>query len=582
MVSTMQKTAPILIFLSLLNLANPVIADDHLKSNQPFVLEEATIESIHHAIKNHQLTCIELVNQYLERIQQYNLNVANHAPINAFTEINTNVLEQAKKLDDVFSKTQRLTGTLHCIPVVLKDNIDSYDSTSSSGTLAMLGNQPQQDAFLVSKLRESGAIILGKSGMDELASGMYGINSRNGRIGNAYNPSQNPGGSSGGSAAAVSANFTVLAIGSDNSGSVRIPAAFNGIYGLRPSTGLISQRGIFPAGNLDGTAGPFARTVKDLTQTLNVIAKEDPNDEKTLNLHRVSTYTVYLKKDGLKNKRIGIVRKVGELNTFKSMPNHVTQIINQSLHTMQQSGAIIIDDIKLTGFNNNRDLNMAGMKQDIDAYLASYPSARKNYQDLCESNRTRVYGNMKKCLAFFEEMPPKFGKEYKQALSMFNRNKSYIENIMNQHQLDALLLPISTTGGATYDPYKVNTWQAPIASNAGLPALAINIGYTAVDKMPIGIELIGKQYSEGSLIEIAYGYEHNAPPRIAPNIPAQKLTLEKLDIPMYNNLLTRLGYRSYYEVLIKHQSSKYLTPLLFKNMLQQELEQKDKRDKSKK
>jgi len=569
----MNKILLILMPIVLLT-ANIVIASNNSKNNLPISLEEVTIESIHNAIKNHQISCEELVNNYLERIKLYNLSISKHAPINAFTEININVMDQARKLDDAYSNTQRLTGSLHCIPVILKDNIDSYDSTSTSGTLALLGNQPNQDAFLVEKLREAGAIILGKGGMDELASGMFGINSRSGRIGNAYNPDKNPGGSSGGPAAAVSANFTMIGIGSDNSGSIRIPAAFNGIYGLRPSTGLISQRGIFPAGNLDGSAGPLARNVEDLARMLDVIAKEDQHDKKTLNIPRVLTYTAYLNKNGLKSKRIGIVRSVGNINTYKSMPKDITQIFKQSLQAMKNSGAIIVDNITLPEFNNNRDSNMAGMRQDIDAYLTSYPAVRKNYQDLCESNRTRAYGNMKKCLKFFESMPIKFGKKYKDALNIFNKNKIYVENIMKQNHLNALLVPISTTGTATYDPYKVNTWQAPISSNAGLPAITINLGYTDSDKMPIGAELIGKQYSEGILIEIAYAYEKNSQPRIIPTMPEQNFVLEKLGIPEYNNLLTTIGYKSYYEVLIKHksdQSWKDLQPMIFKDIVYREI-----------
>jgi len=570
----MKKISMILMSLPLLTVINIATASHNAKNTAPFSLEEATIESIHDAITNHQITCEALINKYLERIKQYNLNISKHAPINAFTEINVNVMDQAKKLDNIYSKTQRLTGSLHCIPVVLKDNIDSYDSTSTSGTLALLGNQPHQDAFLVAKLRKAGAIILGKSGMDELAAGMFGINSRNGRIGNAYNPDKNPGGSSGGSAAAVSANFSVIGIGTDNSGSVRIPAAFNGIYGLRPSTGLISQHGIFPAGNLDGTAGPLARTVEDLARTLDVIAKKDSNDVKTTYIKRVPTYTIYLNKNGLKGKRIGIVRIVGNINTYQSMPNDITQIFTQALRSMKQSGAIIVDDISLPQFNNNRDFNMAGMRQDIDAHLASYPSVRKNYQDLCESDRMRAYGNMKKCLTFFESMPIKLGTEYKQVLSMFNKNKIYVESIMKQNHLDALLVPISTTGAATYDPIKVNTWRAPISSNAGLPAITINLGYTDSDKMPIGVELIGKQYSEGTLIEMAYAYEKNSQPRIIPIRLEKNSEFEKLDIPAYNNLLTSIGYKSYYEILIKHksdQSWKDLTPAIFKAIVSREI-----------
>ena len=276
----------------------------------------------------------------------------------------------------------------------------------------------------------------------------------------------------------------------------------------------------------------------------------------------------------MKGKRIGIVRNVGNINTYKSMPKDISQIFKQSLQSMKQSGAIIVANISLPHFNNNRDSNIAGMRQDIDAYLASYPSVRKNYQDLCESNRTRAYGNVEKCLKFFESMPIKFGKKYKNALNIFNKNKIYVETIMKQHHLDALLVPISTTGTATYDAYKVNTWQAPIASNTGLPAITINLGYTDSDKMPVGVELIGKQYAEGSLIEIAYAYESDSQPRIVPVMPEKNSRFKKLDIPAYNNLLTDIGYRSYYEVLIKHksdQSWKDLTPMIFKKIVNREL-----------
>lgn len=539
-----------------------------IANHHPQIIEEATIASIHHAIKNHQITCEQLVNQYIERIKSYNLSAATHAPINAFTVINTNAIDQARKLDADYAKTKTLTGSLHCIPFVLKDNIDSYDAISSAGTLALLGNQPNQDAFLVTKLREAGAIILGKNGMDELAAGMFGVSSRSGRIGNAYDADKNPGGSSGGSAAAVSANFTMIGIGTDNSGSVRIPAAFNGIYGLRPSTGLISQRGIFPAGNVDGTAGPLARTVEDLARTLDVIAKEDTHDAKTANIKRPTTYTAYLNKNGLQGKRIGIVRNIGGVSTYEAMPENISALFKQSLQALQRSGAIIIDNIALSQFNNNRDANMAGMRQDINDYLASFPAVRKDYQDLCESNRTRVYGDIDKCLDFFKSMPIRFGKEHKNALDIFNKNKTYVETIMNNEHLDALLIPISRMGVATYDAKEVNTWQAPVSSNAGLPAIAINFGY--VDNMPVGVELIGKQFAEGSLIEMAYAYEKNSRPRKTPVMPEKNNTFEKFDLPAYNNLLANIGYQSYYDILMAHKSNQAwqdLTPTVFKNIV---------------
>lgn len=530
-------------------------------------LESATIRSIHHAIQNHQFTCFDLVTTYIDRIKKYNLSTKKFAPINAWSEINPSAIVQAQQLDASFKNTGLLSGPLHCIPVILKDNIDSFDTTTTSGSYALLGSQPVRDSFLVEKLRKAGAIILGKSGMDEFAWGMIGISSRSGRIGNAFNPNKNPGGSSGGSAAAVSASFALLGIGTDNSGSVRIPAAFHGLVGLRPSTGLISQQGIFPMGNLDGTAGPIARTTEDLAILLDIIAKPDLHDPKTLDIPRVKTYKEFLKMDGLTNKRIGIVHNVNNIDTFDKMPSYILKIVQKATQNMQKMGATLID-IDLPLFNNDRKNNQAGEVQDVNEYLASFPSTRKNFQDICESNRTRNFGTKKDCLHFIKNMASKSSKSYQQAQSIFAKNKIYVQKIMKRDKLDALLIPISTHGTATYDEMTVNTWRAPVSSNSGLPSISINIGYS--DDMPIGIELVGKQFHEGTLIEIAYAYEKHTSNKISPTMPEENPKLLNLSIPELNNLFTLLGKNAYEEVLMHskdtNDKASELTPEKFQKI----------------
>lgn len=328
------------------------------KINQP-QLESVSIHSIHDAIQNHQMTCFDLVAAYIERIKKYNLSARSAAPINAWTELNPSVLVEAQQLDAAFKQSGKLTGALHCIPVILKDNIDSFDTTTTSGSYALLGSQPVRDAFLVSNLRKAGAIILGKGGMDEFAWGMIGISSRSGRMGNAFNPNKNPGGSSGGPAAAVSASFAVLGIGTDNSGSVRIPAAFHGLVGLRPSTGLISQQGIFPMGNLDGTAGPIAKSTEELALVLDIIAKPDPQDPKTLDIPRIESYKQFLNRNGLMNKRIGIVHNVNGIKPFENMPGRILKIVQSATQDMHKMGATFID-IDLPLFNNDRKITRQG------------------------------------------------------------------------------------------------------------------------------------------------------------------------------------------------------------------------------
>ena len=527
-----------------------------------FVLEEATIQSVQTAITQHTITCEQLVNLYIDRIKKYNLSVNEKAPINAIARINVNVIDQARALDKIFAKGN-MKGPLHCIPVLLKDNIDSYDSPSTSGSLSLLGNQPIEDAVLTKKLRDAGAVIFGKGTMDEFAAGVVGISGGNGRTGNVYDTSKNPGGSSGGSAVAVSANFVMIGIGTDNSGSIRIPAAFNGIVGLRPSTGLVSQTGIFPRGNLDGIAGPLTRNVEDLARVLDVIATPEHADKKT--------YSAYLDKNSLHNKRIGIVTLLETLEIFKEMPPENQIAFQNALIHLHALGATIVPNIKLPHYNLESKYNQAGEREEVNHYLASFPAAKKDYYAICESNRTRAFGNNMECFEFIRNYPKKYGAGYRKALAMFEKNKHYVEKIMDHDHLDALLIPVTTQASATYLTPSMIT--EAFASNAGLPAITLNIG-TNHDHLPVGVELIGKQFSEGTLIGMAYAYEKNAPARQPPIMPKPTLQFETWDIPQYNNLLTVIGYDTYKQFLEKSYPGNFektLTPEKFKVIIKKDL-----------
>lgn len=188
----------IVIYIQFYSLVSVLAEKSIFCKNKIFALEEATIESIHCAIRAKQLTCEQLITAYLERIKKYNLSIHDKPPINSIAEINPFIISNAKYLDKVYSKTNQFVGPMHCVPVILKDNIDSYETTTSVGSFSLLGNHPVQDAFLVAQLRKAGAIFLGQGAMDEFAWGVSGINSRNGRVGNANNTSKNPGGSSSG------------------------------------------------------------------------------------------------------------------------------------------------------------------------------------------------------------------------------------------------------------------------------------------------------------------------------------------------------------------------------------------------
>lgn len=545
--------------------------------DQPFELEDADIDSVHTALKTHSLTCKQLVKAYIARIEKYNLSINPKPPINAITEINPSVLDEAQSLDESFTKTNQFRGPLHCVPVLIKDNIGANDSSMTSGSFALLGTQPIHDAFLVSALRKAGAIILAHTAMDEFAWGAVGISSRNGRVGNAYDTTQNPGGSSAGTGAGISANFGLVGIGTDNSGSVRIPAAFNGIFGLRPSTGLISQQGLFPMGNLDGTAGPMTRSVKDMAILLDVIAVSDPNDSKTQSVPRVKTYTAFLNKNGLQGKRIGIMRLVGNFDPFKKMPKDTREALQKSLDKMHELGATIVDDIRLPKFNNDRKNNMVGMIDDVNAYLASYPATRKSFHDICESNRTTTFGTQADCIKFIESTPKKSSKKYKIVLQTFQQNKQYVEKVMMDNHLDALIIPISQLGVATYDMNYINTFQGSVSSNAGLPSIAMNIGYNNATQMPMGIELVAKQFNESILIEIAYSYEQHTPPRLKPKMPTPNNLYSSYSIAKLNHLYTLIGQNAYQNALKNRRASEdtnqVLTPDKFNIIVSKTLEE---------
>ncbi len=526
-----------------------------------FSVEEATIDNIQQALRDRRVTCVSLMRQYLERIRLFNLNVLEKAPINAFTEINPSLISQALILDMTFEKNRKLKGPLHCVPVVLKDNIDSYDTTTSSGSYALLGNHPVKDSNIAYRLRTAGAIIIGKGGMDEFAWGMSGFSSRSGRIGNVYNTKMNVGGSSGGVAAAVSANFAAIGVGTDNSGSVRIPAVYNGLVGLRPTKGLISQQGIFPMGNLDGTAGPMTRKTKDLAMLLDVIVqpKQIP----------VRSYTSYLNRTGLQNKRIGVVHHVGKIDTFGNISADVKSAMDAMQSTMHANGATFVD-VDLPDFDNTRKDNQAGEIADINAYLAAFPAVRKDFKDICESDRTRNFGDVKDCLKFMSSVPAKSSKQYQAVLDMFAKNRAYVENIMQQNHLDALVMPMSTQPAGSYDENAVNLWRAPISSNAGLPAIDFVIGYTQ-DGMPIGVDVTAMSNNEGKLLEIAYAFEQITHLRRIPLMPEPDTDFLTNSIPQMNNLISIIG-KTTYDQLIKPakpgvETDKIITPELFRKIV---------------
>jgi len=517
----------------------------------PLIPDDANIQTITDKISREHVSCESIIEYYLDRIKHYNFTSESKAPLNAFVTLNPNALADAKSRDHDYKISSKLVGPLHCVPVILKDNIDSLDTPSSSGTFALLGSQPQQDAVLVQRLKEAGAIIIGKGGMDELANGANGISSRSGRVGNVYNPNKNPGGSSSGPAVAVAANFAVIGIGTDNSGSVRIPATFNGLFSLRPTMGRINTSGIFPSGSLDGVPGPIAKSTEDLALTFNIMA-HDP-------LKALDT-------SDIKGKTIAIVTRAGKIPLFDGDNKEINALFDQTISRLKTLGANLVE-IELPAFNSDRQFNAAGDVQLIDQYLSKFPSTRKNFLDICESGRTANFNDESDCKKQVKDDFKLDGPEYQHAKEIIRKNKVYIEQVMNKRHIDALLLPISVGESGEYDMMKVKTWNPPVSSNSGLPSVSFIVGYLKHhDVPPIAMEFIGHENSESTLLNFAYAYEQAYFKRLSPKLSrTSNKKIASLSIPELNNMITTVGAKSY-SLILKNGKPLDLKPEVFRQI----------------
>src|SRR5271168_3111546 len=317
-------------------LANSPGAESAAKT---FHLEEATISDVHAAYLSGALTSAKLVQAYLERIQAYDQA---GPKLNAVILLNPKALEEAAALDEQLRKTGKFVGPLHGIPVLLKDNVNTKDMPTTGGSLSLAGYTPATDAAITQKLRSAGAIILAKVNLHEFAVWGETVSSIRGQTLNPYDLTRTPGGSSGGTGAGRAANFAIAGIGTDTVNSIRSPASANSIVGIRPTLGLVSRAGVIPYSFTQDAAGPLARTVTDAAKMLNVLVGYDTNDPATAwsvgNVEK--DYTKFLKADGVKGKRIGVLRSF-----FGTAPinDEVNIIANQAIEDLKKSGATIVE-----------------------------------------------------------------------------------------------------------------------------------------------------------------------------------------------------------------------------------------------
>ena len=484
---------------------------------QPFVLEEMSVADLQQEMASGERSSVDITRLYLERIAALDREGPR---LRSIIETNPDALDIAQVLDDERA-AGNVRGPLHGIPIVVKDNVDTADRmTTTAGSFALEGHVAPQDSTIVEKLRQAGAIVLAKANLSEWANirstrSSSGWSGRGGQCGNAFAVDRNPCGSSSGSAAAVSANFCAVAIGTETNGSIVCPASVNGVVGLKPTVGLVSRAGIIPIAHTQDTAGPMTRTVGDAAAMLSALVGPDPRDEMSgPAADFVGTdYTTFLDADGLRGARIGVERSY-----FGAEPA-VDTLMEDAIAAMRAAGATIVDPALHPTRDRIGSPSYLVLLYELKAGLAKYlreagiPNGMGSLADVIAFNRRNAEREMPYfAQEIFEEADLLGGldsRAYVEAKETARRlsQEQGIDALMDRHRLDAIVAP------TTRPAWKIDLVNRDIGSNgssgpaaiAGYPSITVPNGY--VFGLPVGILFFGRRWSEDVLIRLAYAYE---------------------------------------------------------------------------
>ncbi|GAB3781143.1 amidase family protein [Spirosoma horti] len=492
-------------------------------------LQEATITSLHEAMQAGKVTAEQLVQLYLDRIEAYD----KQGPyLNAIIMVNPKALTEARRLDSLYKATGKLVGPLHGIPIIVKDNYDTYDMPTTNGTLAMKKSIPPDDAYVVRRIREAGAIIIAKSNLAEFAmSGQFSVSSiLPGYSRNPYDTKRTTAGSSGGTAAAVTANFGTIGLGTDTGSSIRGPASHQSLVGFRPTLGLVSRDGIAPLAMTNDTGGPICRTVEDAVRVLDVIVGYDKADTVTRQSQGKipRTYRQFLDKNGLKGARIGVFR---QMIMPKNSDPQVYALFNKALEELRAAGAIVIDSVRvpeLDTINKSFD-TIPQLRRDFNLYLASLgPNApHKTLGSIIKSKQFHPYLEKSLLDAQADTLAPEAHKGWGKNLALRERLRQLLLRAMDSTQVDVLVYP-----SFSYPPRLIGDLNTPSGTNnnalsppTGFPAFSVPMGFT-YGSLPAGLQFFGRPYSEPTLIKFVYAYEqathHRQPPESTPVLAKKK------------------------------------------------------------
>ncbi len=551
-----------------LALAAPSLAAPSLAAQQ-FDVMEATIPSVHAALDSKRLTCRQLVQSYLDRIAAYDQT---GPTLNSIQHVNARALVEADSLDAV-QRARGPRGPLHCVPVVLKDQIETIDMPTTYGSAVFKDFIPQRDATAVKRLEAAGAIIIAKTTMGEFASRYVG--SAAGIIRNAYDPRRNPSGSSGGSASAVAANFGLVGIGEDTGGSIRGPAAVSSLVGLRPTLPLVSRFGMLPANPTQDTMGPMTRTVADAARVLDVLAGYDANDPVTAYSvgHIPATYTAALKTDALRGARIGVLRtrrdstgsrgSVAVANGARTSADsagvpatatdsavrrdslarrdsivRVTNVeyakvrvmMERALADLRAQGAVIIDSLVVPTVPGRRVGNDFETEEATDAYFAQHKNAPvKTLKEILLTGPVNPW----RARGLIEYVGKRTSDaDYLLVMQQREAQRVAVLKLMADQRLDAIVYmtydapPQLIAADVLTNPRPTDGYG--LGDNRGLsptlawPALTVPAGFSS-DSLPVGLEFLGRPWSESLLLGYGFAYEqatkHRRPPTTTPALP---------------------------------------------------------------
>lgn len=467
---------------------------------------DATIPELQRAMRTGRITAVELVDFYLARIAAY--DDAGPA-LNALITVNPDAREEAAALDAERAESGP-RGPLHGIPVVLKDNIGTFDMPTTAGTPALRHFVPAEDAFQVRRLREAGAIIIAKANMAELAQSWSSTSTVGGQTLSPYDVTREPGGSSGGTAVAVTANFATVGFGTDTCGSNRLPAGLNNVYGLRPTSGLSSRSGVIPYSWTLDEVGPMARTVEDLAILLGATAGVDPDDPTTVPL--TQSFVDAVTDDGLEGRRIGVPAFGFDADgdapkdppEWAVVEEEVLGALQRALAEMEAAGAELID-VPLPDFDPDVFLSLLGEQRfALRDYLSHQPTAP-----------ARAYRRILATALDPGQAEARLHTRIRQrALALRPAYRRELEALMERYDLDAFAHPVSPTTAGTLAE-GAGHWNCAASALPGNPALVIPVG-AGSDGLPVGLELLGRAFDETTLISIAAGYEAHTDHRMLP------------------------------------------------------------------